>query len=648
MDGPGVSTAKRRRWPRWPTVALATALIAIIALSSGGISAAGNVHGAVYDWARANPGQDVPVLVQTDGDSGAVADFIRSSGGTVQREFQIIPAVEADVSLAFVSTLASHPGVAWVSLDAPVVSTGKPDGKGGGSGGGGRGGGKGGGGSTTTTIDTTNLATAYPFAVNAPNVWNNTTSRTGRGVTVAVMDTGISNDNADFEDAQGASRVLFDVAVNPGATDFDDGFGHGTHVAGIAGGDGDLLGGKYIGIAPNANFVDVKLSDDSGNATMGDVIAGLEFVVNNKDTFNIRVLNLSLTSSVAESYKTSPLDAAVEFLWFNDIVVVVAAGNLGDAPDAVSYPPANDPFVIVTGAFDDAGTTSLKDDTLASWSSRGTTQDGFDKPDIVAPGRRIISDIDTDSFLAQTYPDNVVDNFYFSMSGTSMSAPVVSGVAALMLEQNPGWTPGEVKFVLMDTARNIRGDRFSAGGPVADQAVFFSGTPGNTNDGLTPSYFLSRAPFVVPPGVIAYVLGSPDPVAEAQLVGLDLEAAGISGATLGTVDWGAIKWGAIKWDAIKWDAIKWDAITWGAITWGAITWDAIMWDAITWDAIMWDAIMWDAITWDAITWDAIKWDAIKWSAIKWSAIKWSAIKWSNSVEFDAIKWSAIKWSAFPE
>ena len=342
----------------------------------------------------------------------------------------------------------------------------------------------------TITIDTTNLATAYPFAINAPDVWNATTSRIGRGVTVAVLDTGITNDNKDFQDRK-KSRVLVDVAVNPGATNFDDGYGHGTHVAGIVGGDGDLLCpkncGKYIGIAPGASHADVKLADDSGNATVGDVIAGLEFVYNNKVTYDIRVINLSLRSSVAESYTTSALDAAVEYLWLNGTVVVVSAGNLGSAPDAVNYPPANDPFVIVVGAFDDTATIDKADDVLASWSSRGSTQDGFQKPDIVGPGRRIISDIDTSSYLATTHPEYIVDQSYFRMGGTSMSTPAVSGIVALMLEEHPEWTPGEVKFVLLNTARNITGDTFSAGGPLADQAVFFSGTPGNTDVGLTPS-----------------------------------------------------------------------------------------------------------------------------------------------------------------
>ncbi|MCI0818165.1 MAG: S8 family peptidase, partial [Chloroflexi bacterium] len=545
----GKSKTSNHSVKRWPLgLAFALALVAIVAFSGGGASVTQNVHGAVYDWAGANPGQDVPILVQTDGESDAVAEFIRSSGGTVQRQFQIIPAVEAEVSPRFISKLAGHPDIAWISLDAPVISTRHPkDSK-----------------DSGDAVNVKNLATAYPSAVNAPAVWNGSKSRVGAGVTVAVLDSGITNDNADFKSGKN-SRVIADVAVNSSASGFDDGYGHGTHVAGIiAGNGGALKNKKYIGIAPGANLVDVKLSDDDGNSSLADVIAGLEYVYNNKDALNIRVVNLSLTSSVAQSYTVDPLDAAVEFLWLNDIVVVVAAGNRGDSKDAVSYPPANDPFVIVTGAFDDRGSDKQSDDVLTEWSSRGVTQDGFSKPDLVAPGRSIVASTDTQAFLANKHGKSVVDDEYFRMSGTSMAAPVVSGIVALILEENPEFTPGQVKYVLMETARKISGDKFSAGGPLADKAVFFDGKLGNTDDDLSPALAF-RAPVVVPPGLIAYVLDAKDPKKAAKAVGFDLQDAGLKDKTLKNVKWDSIRWDSIRWDAIRWDAIRWDAIRWDAI-----------------------------------------------------------------------------------
>ena len=118
------------------------------------------------------------------------------------------------------------------------------------------------------------------------------------------------------------------------------------------------------------------------------LLQGLQWVLDNKAAYNIRVVNLSLNSSVAESYHTSPLDAAVEILWFNKIVVVASAGNQGSG---AIYPPANDPFVITVGATDDKGTSRLSDDVMATFSAYGTTSDGFKKPDLVAPGTNIIA-----------------------------------------------------------------------------------------------------------------------------------------------------------------------------------------------------------------------------------------------------------------
>ena len=160
---------------------------------------------------------------------------------------------------------------------------------------------------------------------------------------------------------------------------------------------GDPKKGRYMGVAPDANLVSIKVSDDEGNATVLDVIAGIQFAVDHKDEYNIRVLNLSLESTVAESYKTDPLDAAVEAAWFKGIFVVAAAGNRGPGGDAVHYAPGNDPYIVTVGAVDDNGTKDISDDEPTSWSSRGTTQDGFAKPDIYAPGAQIVSNLAPES-----------------------------------------------------------------------------------------------------------------------------------------------------------------------------------------------------------------------------------------------------------
>ena len=538
-----------------------------------------NVHPSVLTWALEHPLQPVPIIVETTDGSSSITPSILGLGGTVQRDFELIPAVEADLSLNSIVSLATNPSVLWITLDAPVLTS-------------------------EGAVDSSRLATAYPSAVDSYAAWSQGLS--GAGVGVAIVDTGVSSSShQDFVTPAGASRVSAQVAVNGTATtntNVTDGYGHGTHVAGIVGGDGSLLGGKYIGIAPGANIVNVKVANGSGKSTLADVIAGLEWVYDNRDPYNIRVVNLSLHSTVAQSYQTDPLDAAVEVLWFNGIFVAVAAGNLGAASDAVSYAPANDPFVMTVGAIDDSGTTRFNDDLLASWSSRGVTQDGFSKPDLTAPGRGIVSIADPKSSLYRTSPDKIVDHDYLRLSGTSMAAGVMSGVAALVLEAHPDWTPAELKCALAATARSTSaGIRVASAGSAVNQLVAECPLTG----GPAPNSLLAP---ILKVAAVAYALGEPESVAAGM--GLDLNALGVPGATLATVDWGAIKWNAITWDTIKWSAINWDAIKWSAVKW--------------------DAIRWDLLSPAGVEFSAIRWDAIKWSAIKWSAIKWSAIKWAGS------------------
>ena len=227
------------------------------------------------------------------------------------------------------------------------------------------------------------------YSVRATDAWQR--GATGNGVGVAVIDSGIAGDLPDFVTG-GRSRVIASAVTNPCATDANDQFGHGTHVAGLIAGNSlnspvkRNLAGRYMGVAPRANLISVKVSDDDGETTILDVIYGIQFAVDNKDRFGIRVVNLSLSSTVAESYLTDPLDAAAESAWFSGLVVVAAAGNEGIAPDAVSYAPGNDPYVISVGGMDDRGSRTRDDDILAPWSSRGVTQDGVRKPDVLAPG----------------------------------------------------------------------------------------------------------------------------------------------------------------------------------------------------------------------------------------------------------------------
>ena len=218
-------------------------------------------------------------------------------------------------------------------------------------------------------------------------------------------------------------------------------------MAGIA---ASSLAGKS-GAAQRAKIVSLDVMDDNGMAKTSDVIAAADWILANKWKYGIRVANFSLHSSVANSFRYDPLDKAVEKLWFNNVVVVAAAGNYGtpDGPSGVPFAPGNDPFVITVGASDTGTSVSTYDDVAAPWSAYGYTLDGFAKPDLVAPGRYMIGPVSTTATLYSERPDHVVEPGYMELSGTSFSAPIVTGIAALILGRHPDCTPDQVKGALM-------------------------------------------------------------------------------------------------------------------------------------------------------------------------------------------------------
>jgi serine protease AprX len=430
----------------------------------------GGASPALVKLAAAQPAKQVEAIVQfkTGVEPGEARRMVRSAGGRVTGDLHVINGLAAHMTAAQANRLASREDVRAVSLNRGVRKN---------------------------SIDASRLATSFNQSLTSDQVWND--YGTGQGVGVAVIDTGIAASMTDFKvgSKDDASRVVATAVTNPEAESDTDKFGHGTHVAGIIAGNGnnrskaDPLRGKYVGVAPEADLVSVKVDDDEGHATILDVIYGLQFVVDFKDDYNIRVVNLSLESSVAESYKTDPLDAAAEAAWFSGIVVVAAAGNRGSDPKAVSYAPGNDPFVISVGAVDDQGTSNLADDKLATWSSRGKTQDGYSKPDVLAPGSGIVSTLAPSSGFTSLCPTCIVGGQYIRAGGTSMSAPMVSGLAAIMLQHRPTLTPDRVKGLLMASDRNVVGvgDEAYALGAVKSTSTY------NPNAGIAPNKLVDKA-----------------------------------------------------------------------------------------------------------------------------------------------------------
>jgi serine protease AprX len=295
---------------------------------------------------------------------------------------------------------------------------------------------------------------------------------TGAGIGVAVIDSGITSWHDDLT-YQGRSTLVkvkngqrvsaFVDFVNGRLNPYDD-YGHGTHVAGIIAGNGYDTFGSRAGIAPDANLVGLKVLDGNGRGVISNVIAAIEWSITNRAAYNIRVINLSVGSSITESYNTDPLALAAKRAVDAGIVVVAAAGNLGkNAKGKPQYggitAPGNAPWVLTVGASSTEGTVSRLDDVYAPYSSRGPSAIDYQaKPDLLAPGTGVVSLSDATSLMYLTNPGLLLNGLlgnkpYISLSGTSMAAPVVAGTVALMLQANPSLTPNLVKAAIQYTAQ---------------------------------------------------------------------------------------------------------------------------------------------------------------------------------------------------
>jgi serine protease AprX len=334
-----------------------------------------------------------------------------------------------------------------------------------------------------------------PVDVNASPLHN--AGIRGRDVGVAVIDTGYWKIDSLDKDSAGNGRVAaqYDAIRNVVDTTWStlstDTTGHGTHVTSLIASSRKSANNRYFGVAPDARIISVKAFGEDGSSTYATVIRGIDWVVANKNLYAIRVLNLSLGAPARSRYWDDPLNKAVMRAWQSGIVVVVSAGNSGPLPQTVGV-PGNVPYVITVGAMTDNYTSNASDDRLASFSSTGPTFEGFVKPDLVAPGGHDWGFMATYSKIAVDHPTFMNNGDFFTMSGTSQAAAVVSGVAALVIGNNPSLTPDQVKCRIIASARpavNATGSLaysvLQQGAGLVDAKVAVNGTANNcANQGL--------------------------------------------------------------------------------------------------------------------------------------------------------------------
>jgi serine protease AprX len=366
------------------------------------------------------------------------AQLVEKYGGTVTSRLEIIHSVGALLSAQGVTGLRLEKGIIAVTPNGIIQSSDNNT--------------PGGNDKDKDKKDKGVPSTDYPNVVGADLVWQS--GVIGSGVTVAVLDTGLDNKLpalAKSADNKKDRIVAWKDFIEASKKPLDPN-GHGSHVAGIIANSQKGADGEWNGVAPDVKLAGVRVLDRYGVGTYETVILGLQWVLDNQARYNIRIVNLSLVAPVQSPYWADPLNQAVTQVWAGGITVIVAAGNSGPGAMSISV-PGNNPYVVTVGAFTDNYTPAdWNDDYIAPFSGAGPTLDGFVKPDLVAPGGHILSVAPADSYLVKQYPDNWIKKSYFQLAGTSQATAVVSGIAALIISNNPALTPDEVKNRLTNSA----------------------------------------------------------------------------------------------------------------------------------------------------------------------------------------------------
>jgi serine protease AprX len=453
---------------------------------------------------------------------------------------------------------------------------------------------------------------------------------TGAGVGVALIDSGVTT----VPGLNGTGKVIYgpDLSFESQSPNlrYLDTYGHGTHMAGIiAGQDPRTVTGtaRFAGVAPDAHIVSVKAASADGASDVSQVIAGIDWVVahRNDPGLNIRVLNLSYGTQSTQSATLDPLSYAVEQAWKAGIVVVVAAGNDGFTADNLTMPAAN-ANVIAVGAADTEGTDSRVDDQVADFSNRGNATR---HPDVLAPGRSIVSLRDPGSYIDRTYPSaklsTVVDpsQRFFRGSGTSQAAAMVSGAVALLLQQRPELTPDEVKQLLMSTADPIKNaDAYAAGS-------------GQIN--IATAARTRKVAGVKQKNAVATGLGS----LEASRGGEHVYDSVTGTALTGEQDIFGAAWNAAAWAWASSVQKSWNGGTWNGSAWTGTAWTSTVFGLVFSTVQTWTPVLWTGRSWAGSYWSGRSWASAIWTGVGWSSQTWSGRSWSGR------SWSAAGWSGEP-
>lgn len=363
----------------------------------------------------------LPVIVSYKADKKMKEGQISSLSSRLKLSLPIINGCACEMSTESILRLTTDPDVEFISYDSKVFAL----------------------------IDKARETIGGDFSFNS--------QYTGSNVTVAIIDTGIAP-HADL--VYPRNRIIgFKDFVNNKSKFYDDN-GHGTHCAGVLAGSGYASKGKYKGIAPEANILSIKVLDESGNGNTSDILSTVQWIIENKNIYKTRIINFSLGALAQYRERRDPLVKAANRAIENDLVVIAAVGNSGPMRNTI-LSPATSRYVISVGALNDRDARPDFNESIADFSSRGPTLDRIRKPDLVAPGVDIVS------------LSNKNLSGYTSLSGTSMAAPMVSGAAALLLNENPNYSHFDIKRKLLNACSRIKASSYEQGAGVLDISKIF-------------------------------------------------------------------------------------------------------------------------------------------------------------------------------
>jgi serine protease AprX len=452
----------------------------------------------------------------------------------------------------------------------------------------------------------------------------------GRGVGVAVLDTGIAK-LPDF-----GNRLVGGVDLSGEGDAFADSYGHGTFVAGLIAGNGASSGGQYTGEAPGANLVSVKVAGASGSTDLATVLNGIDWVVQNRAKYNIRVLNVSLGMAPVLSTVDNPLDQALESAWQSGIVVVTSAGNTGPINGTITS-PGDDPLVVTVGALDDNGTAPPADDTMTSFSAAGPTfVDGWFKPDLVTSGRSVVSLRAPGSTIDTLHPDARVGSANFVGSGTSFSAAITSGAAAQLLQKgNP--KPDWVKGWLMAGA---------SPGPVGSPFVDGMGSLNVANALKVQAKLKQSAPTVAtPPDTIVplFVSGAGSAWNGSSWNGSSWNGSSWNGSSWNGSSWNGSSWNGSVWNGSAWNGSSWNGSSWNGSSWNGSSWNGSSWNGSSWNGSSWNGSSWNGSSWNGSSWNGSSWNGSSWNGSSWNGSSWNGSSWNGS-SWNGSSWNGSAWN----